>query len=209
MIQYFRNIYESIFTVLIGMGVTLKHLFRPAVTLQYPRERKELPARSRMKLDVNIDDCIGCMQCERACPVSCITIETIKAEADEDLGETSNGKKKRMYLPRFDIDMAKCCYCGDCVPPCPTECIYMTNVYEYTEYKREDLVYNFATLTSEEVKEKEANFEKFQAEKEAEKAAAAKAKAEAAAKAKAEKEAAEKNKSEETPKTDNEQKETE
>ena len=155
MVQYFRNIYESIFTVLIGMGVSFKHLFRPAVTLQYPREKKELPKGSRQQLYVNIDDCIGCLQCERACPVSCITIETVKADADEDLGETSNGKKKRMHLPRFDIDMAKCCYCADCVPPCPTECIYMLPDYEFSTYDRKDLIFKFSDLSPERVKELE------------------------------------------------------
>ena len=153
MAQYFRNIYDSIFTVLIGMGVTFKHLFRRSVTLQYPHEKKELPKGSRQQLFVNIDDCIGCMQCERACPVSCITIETIKAEADEDLGETSNGKKIRMHLPRFDIDMAKCCYCADCVPPCPTECIYMTPEYEFSTYDRNDFIFKFSGLSPERVLE--------------------------------------------------------
>ncbi len=155
MVQYFRNIYESIFTILIGMGVSFKHLFRPAVTLQYPREKKELPAGSRQKLNLRIDDCIGCLQCAKACPVDCITIETFKAEKDEDLGETSNGKKKRLYLTRFDIDMAKCCYCADCVYPCPTECIHMTPEYEFSTYDRKNLLFKFSNLSSEKVKELE------------------------------------------------------
>ena len=54
--------------------------------------------------------------------------------------------------------------------------VYMTDVYEFAEYERENLVYKFATLSDEEVAEKKANFEKFQAEKEAQKAAAAAAK---------------------------------
>ncbi len=153
MVQYFRNIYESIFTVLIGMGVTFKHLFHPAVTLQYPKEKRELPIGSRQKLDVNIADCIGCLQCAKACPVECIIIETAKAEKDEDLGETSNGKKKRMYLTRFDIDMAKCCFCGDCVHPCPTECIRMTPEYEFATYNRKDFLYKFTDLSPEKIKE--------------------------------------------------------
>ncbi len=153
MAQYFRNIYETIATVLIGMGVTFRHLFTKSVTLQYPREQRELPSGTRQKLFVNIDDCIGCLQCEKACPVSCITIETIKAEKDEDLGETSNGKKKRMYLTRFDIDMAKCCYCADCVFPCPTECIYMVPEFDFATYDRNDLVFRFSNLSDEKHKE--------------------------------------------------------
>ena len=77
--QYFVNIWQGFTTPLTGMRLTWRRLFKPSVTLQYPEERWELPSNSRMQLFVNMDDCIGCAQCERACPVRCITIETIKA----------------------------------------------------------------------------------------------------------------------------------
>lgn len=171
--QYFRNTWDGIFTVLVGMKVTFKHLFTPAVTIQYPDVKVTLPERVRNRLYVNIDDCIGCDQCSRACPVSCIEIETSKSIPGEDLGTTSNGKKKALWVTKFNIDIAKCCYCQLCVFPCPTECIYMTNVYEFAEYERSNLLYKFANLTEEEAAQKKINYEKFQAEKEAQKVAAA------------------------------------
>jgi len=182
--QYFINTWEGLYTVFVGMKITFKHLFVPSVTIQYPSVKVPLPERVRNRLYVNMDDCIGCDQCARACPVNCITIETAKSLPDEDLGKTSNGKKKALWVTKFDIDIAKCCYCQLCVFPCPTECIYMTDVYEFAEFERNNLIYNFATLTAEEAEEKKANYEKMMAEKEAQKAAAAKAKAEAAAKTK-------------------------
>lgn len=185
--QYIVNIWTGVVTVLIGMKVTFKHLFVPAVTIQYPDVRPELPERERNRLYVNMDDCIGCDQCARACPVDCIEIETVKSLPTEDLGKTSNGKKKALWVTKFDIDIAKCCYCQLCVFPCPTECIYMTDVYEFSEYDRNKLVYDFVTLTPQEIEEKKDNFAKLEAEKAAKKAeAAAKAAAEKAAAAKAE-----------------------
>ena len=182
--EYLNNIWMGLSTVFIGMKVTLKHLFVPAVTIQYPDEKLTLPQRERNRLYVNMDDCIGCDQCARACPVDCITIETVKSLPTEDLGKTSNGKKKVLWVTQFDIDIAKCCYCQLCVFPCPTECIYMTDVYEFSEYERSNLLYNYITLTPQEVEEKKDNFAKFEAEKAAQKAAAAaeaaKKKAEAA-----------------------------
>jgi len=182
--EYLNNIWMGLSTIFIGMKVTLKHLFVPAVTIQYPDEKLTLPQRERNRLYVNMDDCIGCDQCARACPVDCITIETVKSLPTEDLGKTSNGKKKVLWVTQFDIDIAKCCYCQLCVFPCPTECIYMTDVYEFSEYERGNLLYNFITLTPEEIVEKKDNFAKFEAEKAAKKAAAAaeaaKKKAEAA-----------------------------
>ena len=180
--QYLKNTWNALWTVFIGMKVTFKHLFVPAVTIQYPDVKVPLPDRVRNRLFVNIDDCIGCDQCSRACPVDCIKIETVKGLPTEDLGQTSNGKKKALWVTKFDIDFAKCCYCQLCVFPCPTECIYMTDVYEFSEYERNNFIYKFATLSGGEVEEKKANWEKFQAEKEAQKAAAAKAKVEAAQK---------------------------
>lgn len=190
--QYFKNTWEGLYTVFVGMKITFKHLFVPSVTIQYPSVKVPLPERVRNRLYVNMDDCIGCDQCARACPVNCITIETVKSLPEEDLGKTSNGKKKALWVTKFNIDIAKCCYCQLCVFPCPTECIYMTDVYEFAEFERNNLIYNFATLTAEEAEEKKANYEKMMAEKEAQKAAAAKAKAEAAAKINKEDNASEK-----------------
>jgi NADH-quinone oxidoreductase chain I len=175
--RYFRNIWDGVVTVLIGMKVTFRHLFTPAVTIQYPDVKLKLPERARNRLYVNMDDCIGCDQCAMACPVDCIEIETIKSTPDVDLGLTSVGTKKRLYVPRFDIDIAKCCYCGLCVYPCPTECIKMTDVYEFSEYERKNLVYSFAVMTpaeADQAKSKLAAHEKEQAAKKAAAAAAPK-----------------------------------
>jgi len=184
MSRYFRNVWDGIFTVLIGMKITWSHLFTRAVTRQYPIVKAKLPERARNRLYVNMDDCIGCDQCAMACPVDCITIETVKSTPDMDLGLTSVGTKKRLYVTRFDIDIAKCCYCGLCVPPCPTECITMTDVYEFSEYERQSLVYKFAIMTPAEIdaaKSRLAAYDKEQAAKKAAAAAAAAAAKAAAA----------------------------
>jgi NADH-quinone oxidoreductase subunit I len=178
--EYFVNIWQGIWTPLVGMRLTWRRLFMPSVTLQYPEERWELPPNSRMQLFVNMDDCIGCAQCERACPVKCITIETIKAIPDE-VEETTTGHKKRLHVPVFDIDMAKCCYCNLCVYPCPTECIYMTPSFEDAAPDRFDLLYHFSQISPEQAVELEEKTRKFDEEEEAKKAAREQEKAAAAA----------------------------
>lgn len=176
MVKNFKQGVNTFKTIFKGMGITIRHFFGPSVTLQYPDERDILPKRARSRLFVNIDDCIGCNLCARACPVNCIDIETVKAGADEDLGTTSNGKQKRLWISQFDIDMAKCMYCDLCVYPCPTECIYMVQEYEFSEFDRSNLLYKFSDLSSErvtEVKETAKN-EAEEAEKKKAEAAAAK-----------------------------------
>jgi NADH-quinone oxidoreductase chain I len=176
MSTYFKDVWEGISTVLVGMWITWRHLFTPSVTIQYPDVKLKLPDRARNRLYVNIDDCIGCDQCSAACPVDCIEIETIKSTPDVDLGMTSKNTKKRLYVPKFTIDIAKCCYCGLCVPPCPTDCIYMTDVYEFSEYDRSNLLYTFSKMTPDEIataNEKLVAHDKEQAAKKAAAAAAA------------------------------------
>lgn len=166
---------------MVGMKVTFRHLFTPAVTIQYPDVKLKLPERARNRLYVNMDDCIGCDQCSMACPVNCISIETAKSMPTEDLGMTSTGQKKRLYVTTFDIDIAKCCYCGLCVYPCPTECIKMTDVYEFSEFNRKNLIYNYVTLTPSEITQVKKNAAEMEKEAAAKKAAAAAAAAQAKA----------------------------
>ncbi len=144
MIQYFRDIFSGIWTVLVGMKVTLRHLFTPSVTLQYPDQRLDLPERSRMRLFNKIEDCIGCGQCVRACPVNCIWMVTEKRGKEEPPIFASDGTPIKLRVTQFDIDMSLCCYCNLCTYPCPTHCLYMTREYEFATYDKQDLLYRFA-----------------------------------------------------------------
>ncbi|MFA6457329.1 MAG: hypothetical protein WCW40_10950, partial [Bacteroidota bacterium] len=100
-------------------------------------------------------------------------IEVMKAPPTESLGETSTGQKKRIYVTKFDIDIAKCCYCGLCVFPCPTECLKMTDVYEFSEYDRTNLIYNFGTMSPVEIETAKMKVKLYDEEQAAKKAAAA------------------------------------
>lgn len=178
---YFKNIYQAISSILIGMSITFRHMFQKKVTIMYPEQKLQLPERERNRLFVNIDDCIGCDQCSKACPVSCIEIETIKAVPGDIVGKTgttSQGKKKALFVPKFTIDFAKCCYCQLCVFPCPTECIYMTDVFEFSTYSRDALLYEFTDLTPEQADEKRKKAEEYAAETARKKELAAKEAAE-------------------------------
>jgi len=170
--SYFAGISDLVRTAAKGLSIVIRHLTTKKVTRQYPEPKDEyiLPERARNRLYVNMDDCIGCDKCARACPVDCIEIDTVKAVPGEDLGVTTNGKKKSLWVTKFDIDMAKCCYCSLCVWPCPTECIVMTEVFEFSEPKKENLVYHFATMDGEEAQEHIANWKSWEVEANAQRA---------------------------------------
>lgn len=136
------------------------------VTIKYPKEHLPVPDIGRYQLHLDIEDCIGCDQCARICPVNCIEIETIRSV--QDLGMTSDGTPKKFYLPKFDIDMAKCCYCGLCTVVCPTECLIMLKEYDYAAVNIQELNFHWNDITPEQAEEKRKEWEAYElAKKEA------------------------------------------
>src|SRR5690606_14763376 len=73
------------------------------------------------------------------------------------------------YAASFDIDMGKCCFCGLCTTVCPTECLTMTRVFDFSSYDIRDHYYSFAEMSETEIAEKKAAWEAYQKEKAASK----------------------------------------
>ncbi|RYD94576.1 MAG: 4Fe-4S dicluster domain-containing protein, partial [Sphingobacteriales bacterium] len=180
----FKRAINGFVTAWKGLSLTVRHLFannrkreitsvrddnyfkqleKGTNTIQYPQQELPVPEVGRYQLDVEMDDCIVCDLCAKICPVDCITIESIKSTEPGGIGQTSDGTTKRLYAAQFDIDMAKCMYCGLCTIVCPTECIIMTDQYDKTVFQLSDLVYEFADMTEEEAAEKRMLLEKQQA----------------------------------------------
>jgi len=149
--SYLNEIGQVVWTALVGMKVTIGHLFVPSVTLQYPDVKWTTPERWRGRLHNNIDDCIGCQACSRVCPVSCITIETEKRGKDEEAvftSEETGTRPKKLRVTGYDIDLSLCCFCGFCTEQCPTNCLRMIPDYEFSVYDKKELVYSFAVEKS-------------------------------------------------------------
>jgi NADH-quinone oxidoreductase subunit I len=144
MLTWFKDVWEGFWTVLVGMKITWRHLFTQKVTLQYPEEKWQLPPKSRMRLFMKYEDCIGCGQCARACPVQCIYIKADKRDPKATPIFAANGQPIKLDVTVFDIDMSLCCYCNLCTYPCPTDCIYMTPEFEFATTDLTNHLYHFA-----------------------------------------------------------------
>src|SRR3990172_8852818 len=135
--SYLGRIVDVCATTFEGMAVTFSHFVRKPTTIQYPdrtdlRVQDTLPFRYRGILEVDLEICTGCLACECACPIDCIVIEAAKDK-----------QTKAMILTRFDIDIAKCMYCGLCSEPCPTGSIHHTPEFEGADFSLESMVRRF------------------------------------------------------------------
>lgn len=120
--------------ILGGFRVTLAHMLRKPVTIQYPEEKRVPYPRFRARIVLTRDPdggerCVACYLCSAACPVDCISMQSAEREDG------------RRYASWFRINFSRCIFCGLCEEACPTTAIQLTPDFEMGEYRRQDLVY--------------------------------------------------------------------
>lgn len=149
--QYFKNIWEAVYTIALGMKITARYGVDPReeITEQYPEEKWEPFDRFRGFLHNDVPRCISCSMCARVCPVDCIELDSFM------------GPDKKRVLTMFDIDIGRCMFCGLCTEVCPTKCLTHSEGYEgKSSLSRGELILHFVTEPPEmpppkEEKEKE------------------------------------------------------
>jgi len=131
--RWARDMVTGLWTVVVGMRITWRYLWTPPVTMHYPDEKWQMPERFRGLIKCDVDICIVCDLCVKACPVDCITIKW----------KREPGKSGKIAT-NFIVDYQKCIFCGLCTEPCPTLAIFHSHDYEIGSYDRLPQVIDWA-----------------------------------------------------------------
>ena len=127
-------------SILQGLWVTVRHVFRKKDTLQYPEHRRVFGERYRgvpalVKDQDGREKCVACYMCQFVCPPLAITIEAEEYPVDHPLHAIEK-------VPSvFEINMLRCIYCGLCEEACPEEAIFMSKTYVVTGTSREVMIF--------------------------------------------------------------------
>ena len=133
--NYFREIVVGAWSLAVGLGITLRHMVRRRVTVNYPYESIPMSARYRGHIELKKDEktgqpkCIVCMACQRACPSGCIRLDGQKAEG-----------APRKSLTTYVLDFTTCSLCGQCVESCKFDALEFSREYNLASFDKGDYV---------------------------------------------------------------------
>ena len=116
---------KGIFSLIDGMLTVFKHLFKRAVTLEYPEKKRDMGKYFRGKPETN--GCIGCGICLKVCPSGAIKYE-----------KNAEGK-----VISYKFDLKKCIFCGNCSYYCPRNSINMSKGFELGNVNKNELVIKY------------------------------------------------------------------
>jgi NADH-quinone oxidoreductase subunit I len=167
--DYFRNIYESVTTISVGLWITFKTaFFERKVTLQYPSHDvmeggpRDAALPSHRSLNPTFDPLLGANQRYRG-PLNPRVADRYRGLLGYDepkcisclmcaqacpigvitvKGVKIEGRKTKAPV-RFIINYAKCMFCGLCVEICPTDAIFFTRQFEGATYDYRTLIREF------------------------------------------------------------------
>lgn len=125
--------------IIEGLFYTLKQLFRPKMTIEYPEEKitlgPEFRGRPVLVEENGRERCVACGLCARICPPLAISMQAAETE-----------DPKERYPLTFEIDMLRCIYCGLCEEVCPEEAIVMSSEYDFVFTSREEAIMDKSKL---------------------------------------------------------------
>ncbi|MDP1728102.1 MAG: NADH-quinone oxidoreductase subunit I [Bacteroidota bacterium] len=127
--------------IVMGLAITIKHLFRKKATLKYPEQTRAFAPVYRgmhvLKRDEQgRENCTACGLCAVSCPAEAITMIAAERKKGEE-----NLYREEKYAATYEINMLRCIYCGLCEEACPKDAIYLTDRLVPSEYSRGKFIF--------------------------------------------------------------------
>lgn len=120
--------------ILKGLRLTIRQMFNPNITVQFPEERFVPPAQFRgrpvLVHENGVERCVACGLCSRVCPALAIEVQAAETPLE-----------KERYPEKFEINMVRCIFCGFCEEVCPEEAIIMSNEYLLVFSEQKDALF--------------------------------------------------------------------
>jgi NADH-quinone oxidoreductase subunit I len=139
------NFWERLYLIAIvkGLLITIKHLFRKKVTIQYPEQVRSFSPVYRGQHMLKRDEqgrenCTACGLCALSCPAEAITMKAAERKKGEE-----HLYREEKYAEIYEINMLRCIFCGLCEEACPKDAVYLTLSKELVpaSYSREDFIF--------------------------------------------------------------------
>jgi len=124
-ITYIKDLFSGAWSLATGLAVTLRYMFKPVTTVQYPRQKLPLPEAHRGHIELKkfaetgTHHCVACGECMRTCPSGVIKVQGFKTQA-------ADYNRAQFYF----IDFSRCSFCGLCVQVCPQQTLRFSGEYE-------------------------------------------------------------------------------
>ena len=129
--------------LIVGFATTLRHFFKPKITVNYPEQKIPVFPKWRgkqvlMRDENGLEKCVACGLCAVACPADAIYLE-----AAENDGSVQAGPR---YASVYQIHKTRCIFCGYCEEACPVSAIFMGKDYELAVYSNKDFIWDKTDL---------------------------------------------------------------
>jgi formate hydrogenlyase subunit 6/NADH:ubiquinone oxidoreductase subunit I len=124
--------------------VVMKNLFQKPMTLQFPYEKLEPVEGYRGRLLLDLEKCIGCGSCVRACPNRALELVELSEEFKEKNPHINPKKKYPKYY------QSRCGYCALCVESCPVDALQTTPAAMISVMDKSAVIYSPEKLSQPE-----------------------------------------------------------